>query len=183
MEKIICTICDEEIKDEEGEEIFYTRKDQPACLACYENALDYTSKAFEFTPRGVEKYIFTEDFGCVDDEGMPDPIKEERWISTDGWRGYVAWDLNPGWTEIADGWITGHPDDSTGRKVELADYFDRLESGELLPPCDLWWIFGRTSNVFSTASAIICRTEDVEKIKAWLLEIDGGLDHFQEMLS
>lgn len=179
--KHICSICDEEVDN--NLDVYITLDGQAACEDCHERAIDSASQAIQFTPDGPEKYIFTAEFGRVDIDMMPDPIKAERWVNTDGWRGYTTWDLNPGYTELADGWVTGYPDETTERKADLSDYFDRLESGELLPPCEIWWIFGRTSNIFSSASAIICKTDDVEKIKSWLLEIDGGLEHFKEMLA
>lgn len=184
MEKIICADCGEEITNDD----FYTTRDgRIFCFNCYEYEVQYPSYCFHFGEHGQgvnvsEPSVFTELFGDENGE-LPEPIKKEIWHKSDAWRGYTDWELKPGYTKIADGWVTGMPDESTQRKVELADYFEQLKSGELIPPVEIWWLFGKTSNVFSTASSIVCRSGDVETLKQWLEEIDGGIEHFEEMFS
>jgi len=114
---------------------------------------------------------------------MPKEIKKEKWVSTDGWRGFTEWELASNYVEIADGWITGFPDKSVERKVELADIFQKLIDGEITPPCNIYWIFGITSNVFSTASKFFVEKGNEDLIEKWLNEIDGGIEGLKEMLS
>jgi tetrahydromethanopterin S-methyltransferase subunit G len=47
----------------------------------------------------------------------------------------------------------------------------------------MFWVFGRTSNVFSSACVVVVRKDDVEEIEKWLNEIDGGVEGLNEMLS
>jgi hypothetical protein len=177
-----CDLCDEIIEDEGN--FFETRDGKIACEGCFDIAWEDASKAIVFKPDGThEEIVFCEDFGMLEDLGnLPEPVKKEKWVKTDGWRGYTDWELNEGWVDVAEGWVTGYPDETTQRKVELHDYFEKMLNGELIPPVEVWWFFGKTSNVFSTASKIVCRAGDLETLKEWLEEINEGVEHFQEML-
>lgn len=177
MEKTTCSNCEEKIDREDA----FHGLEGPYCQECYENIWSIPSIAQRFGPKGFESFEFTAEFGNSEGD-MPEPIKSEEWVKTDGWRGYTKWKLNDGWVSIADGWITGYPDETTERKRELGEYYEAMSSGKLKPPVDIWWIFGSTSNVFSSTSEIVCREEDEEAVKAWLLEIDGGQDNFKKMM-
>lgn len=131
-----------------------------------------------FSPDGENEKIV---FGTKKE--MPKEIKKEKWVSTDAWRGFTEWELAKGFIEIADGWITGFPDKSVERKIELADIFQKLIDSDILPPCNVYWLFGITSNVFSQASKVFVEKGNEELIEKWLNEIDGGIEGLKEMLS
>ena len=114
---------------------------------------------------------------------MPKEIKNEFWVSSNAWRGYTEWKLSKGYVEIADGWITGFPDENTSRKIELNEIFGKMKEGEIKPPCKIYWIFGITSNVFSQASKVFIEAGNEELVEKWLNEINGGVEDFKNMLS
>jgi len=113
----------------------------------------------------------------------PAMIKKEKWVNSDGWRGYTDWELKEGYIEIADGWVTSFIDSTVERKRELSEMFEDLQEGKIKPPCEIYWLFGITSNVFSTASAIVIEKENEEVLAKWLDEINGGIEGVKEMLS
>lgn len=183
--KIKCAICGEKF-DPDGD-VFYTRDDKQTCLGCYESEWEAPSTVVRFGPQGKEVLKFTDHFGADEDgenlEELPVPIKSQKWVSMNAWRGYTDWELLDGYVEAAEGWVTGYPDETVQRKVELSDYYEQLCDGKIVPPCEIWWIFGVTSNIFSTASTIVVRKEDTEKLDEWLKKVNGGVEHFQEMLA
>lgn len=137
---------------------------------------EYPSTLFIFRPgRSYDQIPFGDE--------LPEGVAAEVWKQTDAWRGYTDWSLEPGYIEIADGWTTGYPDESVPQKKELADMFEELRTGELVPPCDIYWLFGITSNVFSQASKIYIKEKDRPVLKAWLDEINGGLEELQEKMA
>lgn len=174
-----CAICGDPIT---GDDWQMTVKGKKACQGCYDDSFQYQSTCYHFGPNDSGIEHFTKNFGNEDGE-FPTPVKEEIWQKTDAWRGYTTWNLEDGFVRVCDGWVTGFPDSTTRRKAELADYFEKIKDGELTPPVDIWWLFGISSNVFSTITMIVCRKADVEALKQWLAEIDGGVKHFEEMLS
>ena len=178
--KTICSLCGEPIKKQDDRML--TIKGELSCMSCYENRYEYASTCFCFSPTGNSTEHFSRAFGNEDGE-FPEPVKEEKWIRTDAWRGYTDWTLNEGFVEVCSGWVTGMPDSSTRRKVTLADYFEKIKDRELIPPVEIWWIFGMTSNVFSTASTIVCRVEELPALQQWLEEAAGGLENIENMLS
>ena len=103
----------------------------------------------------------SETISFYDGGEMPSEIVTEKWVSSSAWRGYTDWELAKGYVEIADGWVTGYPDESVNRKVELNEIFEGLKQEKLKPPCTLYWVFGPTSNVFSTSSMVFCKKKDV----------------------
>ena len=174
-----CKNCEEQCDDN-----YYTSFNNDVhCQECYESDKASATKMIQFNPGGeVEEHFFDENFNFLEPgEGLPEPIKEVFWKQSDGWRGYTDWKLKDGFIELTNGWITGHPDETTKRKAELGDYFQDLMDGELIPPCKIYWVFGQTSNVFSQSSAIIIDEENKKKVEEWLLRINGGLEEFQEM--
>jgi hypothetical protein len=139
---------------------------------------EYPSTLITFYPNGENE---TTTFGTKKE--YPDIVKKERWIKTDDWRGYTDWELNKNYVGVADGWVTGFPDKTVSRKIELNDIFEDLKVGKIKPPCEIYWLFGITSNVFSTASMVAVKKGDEEVIENWLNEIDGGGKGLREMLS
>ena len=113
----------------------------------------------------------------------PEVVKKENWIEVKKWRGYTNWELAEGFIEIGDGWLTGLPDRTTGRKIELNDLILDLKNKKITPPCEIYWLFGTTSNVFSIASKIITKEENIGLVEKWLNEINGGISGLKEILS
>ena len=180
--KIKCDLCGEEIK--KGDETFNTIDGKLACLGCHENAWSYPSTVIRFSADGEKEAIsFTIDFGSIEGGDIPVPIENEIWVKADTWRGFTDWKILADYEKIADGWITGFPDSSVQHKIKLEKIFTDLQDGKIMPPCDLFWIFGRTGNIFSYACVVVVAKEDVEKIEEWLLDIDGGREGLKEMLS
>ena len=182
MSKTIkCSGCDEKIL-KDGE-FFDGVNGKIYCQGCYESAWEHPSTLIEFREDGTNETIqFCQEFGS--DEGeIPTPVKKQKWVSTDGWRGYTDWELQDGFIEVADGWVTGYPDETVKRKVELNDIFEDLKEGRIIPPCRIYWIFGITSNVFSTASSIVIEKGNEELLEEWLNEINGGIEGLKEKLS
>lgn len=183
--KDVCHECGEEIDPEE--QYHETLKGELNCDSCYESAWQYPSTCYTFgeTAEGeeVEAVHFTADFGDMENQELPKPVAEQVWKQTDGWRGYTEFKLKPGYTRIADGWTTGYPDDTVPRKQRIADVFERFQTGELVPPVPVWWIFGLTSNVFSQTTDIICRTGDHSTLKEWLEQHDIAIADLEYMLT
>ena len=111
------------------------------------------------------------------------PIKEEKWVNTGGYRGHTDWVLNDGFVEYSEGWVTGHPDETTKRKSELSELYDDLRTGKLVPPVTIWWVFGVTSNIFSTASSIIIKKKDMKKLDKWLESIGHSKESIDYQMS
>jgi len=180
--KIKCSICEEEIG--EDCETFSTIEGEIACEGCYESAWENPSTIVQFSPSGDrEGTSFTNEFGTLENNEIPDPIERELWVKTDGWRGYTDWEIAKGYVKIGDGWITGFPDSSVQRKIDLHEIFSDLQDEKIKPPCDMFWVFGKTSNLFSTSCIVVVRGGDVEEIEKWLNEIDGGIEGLKKMLS
>ena len=182
--KWTCPECEETFEKDS----VYTRQNlrgEDVCESCYYNATSYATKLFRFLPSGEKQIsLFDADFVFSDEqnddtENYPVPIKAQKYIQTDGWRGYTDCELLPDYIEFVSGWVTGHPDDTTKRKADLNDYFSELNNGELKPPCDIYWIFGHTSNVFSTSSSIFVHKDNEKKLEKWLNKINGGREDFQ----
>ena len=179
MEK--CSFCENEI-DEENDQSYQSFDEKNACGDCFNDGFIEASTVIKFSPDGeITETKFDEDFNYSDyGEDLPEPIKKTYWEKTDSWRGYTEFDILNKFEEVADGWVTGYADETKKEKLELADYFEKLKSGELIPPVTLYWIFGKTSNVFSTASKIVIKKGNRDKLNAWLEEVNGGLDKFAE---
>ena len=167
-----CTQCEEKFDD------FFMDQE---CEACFNNRFEYASRVVKFDPEGSETTLFDEDYNLETlSDDLPEPIKSQKWVATDGWRGYTDWEFLDGFVEVAEGWVTSWPDETVSKKAELAEYFQELMAGDLVAPCDIYWVFGNTSNIFSTASSIVINAGDEELLEEWLLEINGGLEEFKE---
>ncbi|MDX1745482.1 MAG: hypothetical protein R3324_06050 [Halobacteriales archaeon] len=166
-----CVVCEGEL--EEDDAYWYNRAEGHGYghVECD----DRKSTVVRYGPGGEEKVLFSE-YEVVDPVDFTEPgedhwferLRAERsWVSTDAWRGAYQVTVADGFTEIAGGWVTGHPDESVAYKVPTIELNYRLRNGEA-PPVDLYWIFSPTSNVFSTASSIYVADEDLDALKAWL---------------
>ena len=175
-----CDWCDEEIK--EGDFWAETKKGEILCEGCWQTAWEDACTLAIFRPDGSKEVIrFCEEFGTEEGGDYPYPVKRVFWVKTDAWRGYFDWELEPEMEVIADGWTTGYPDETTTRKVDLNEILEKLDKGLIIPPVPIYWLFGRTSNVFSTSIKVAVAKGDVEAIDKWLREVDGGIEGLQRM--
>jgi len=92
--------------------------------------------------------------------------------STDGWRGHSTFEVPEGWETLTYGWVTGHTDASTARKVDAITVYEALLDGSVTPPVPILWCFGVTSNVFSISSEVMVPDGASDVVNAWL----DGLD-------
>lgn len=161
-----CALCNQFVN---ADETTLTLQGTVSCYACQEQIEERPSTAicFSDTGRSAEER-FTEEFGIIGEGDLPEPIKRQYWKRTDGWRGHTEWELKSDYVRIADGWVTGWPERWMIDKIALSDFYKQLHSCEVKPPVDFWWVFGVTSNVFSTVLTLVCKAEDKEKLIAWL---------------
>jgi len=176
-----CTHCDEFY-----DEYTFTFDGEVICYACEESAMQYMSHCIHIPAFNVpEIHVFSNDFGLRDKEcwelvydnesgknlKYPKPIKLEKWVHTDAWRGYTDWEYHDGYMVIGNGWITGWADKYHMRKADLNDLMEQLlERAKNVQdvPVDIWVITGVTSNVFSTAMDFIIREKDEDKLRKYL---------------
>jgi hypothetical protein len=72
----------------------------------------------------------------------PDPAISERWVKTEGLKGYTTWDLKDDYEKLAEGWMTGWSDDTVTRKIDFNNFCGQLERGEIKTPEPIYMIFG-----------------------------------------
>lgn len=199
LEKKECPAC--------GEYIFYESTDEPE-YAYNEDGEDVTLQYSPKIDAWVHEYDFEDDIlvtvmaftpdgsksithiGKLDNypiEGDIDDVSylitEPTWKNTDGWRGYMEYKPVDPYTELADGWITGYPDETTTRKADLGELFQNISEGKLVPPVTMYWTFARTSNVFSQSSSLLVKWEDVNALNEWLAKQGWSTEKLQEAFS
>lgn len=182
MKRLRCSNCDTLF---EKDRMYKDADGNWLCDQCANDTWNYpTTVVYMPSGKPIEKSEYnrimneTRNFETGDyDSAPPDPIKSEFWKSTDAWRGYTDWTLQNGFVEYSSGWVTGMPDETTTRKADLADLYEKLYEFRLICPVDLWWIFGVTSNVFSTSTTIVVREEDKDDLVAWLEEIGADVEY------
>ncbi len=121
----------------------------------------------------------TPDGGYVVDEYTENPPPEwftfygfgVKQVRTDGWRAHEEVTYGEHLTVIADGWVTGMPDETTQHKTVAIDFTTKLQSGTLISPVPFYWTFSVSSNVFSTMSSILVNDDDVEAFEEWLTDV------------
>jgi len=177
----------------------YSRAGKLFCDGCHQSGHEHASTVVTILPQTeagdvdnetlyseVVTTRFDEDFiyfvecdgdyaDFEDEDPYPEPVAGQHWVSTDAWRGYVAFDWLEGFEEVVKGggWVTGYSDETTRRKADIGELFEDIKSGELVPPVALYWVFGTTSNVFSTACDIVVKSADREQLEAWLEQCAG----------
>lgn len=99
----------------------------------------------------------------------------------DAWR---AWDepvIAKGMIVLADGWVTGYPDDTIGHKNLTYELQENIKEGVSVP---VYWVFYPTSNLFSTGSQLVIAKGHKQQFAAWLKNRLGArLDALQEAFS
>jgi hypothetical protein len=188
-EQLICSACKEEIVDDEY--TYGNIKEDIVCIYCEESSLESASTLIKVNDEGFVKVRFT-DISAYDEnleapdkwfyELLKDTSKVQSWKSTDAWRGYYSSAENLKLKVVTSGWTTGWADETTTRKIELNNFGELLEQGDLVPPVDLFILIEPTSNLFSTSLDFLVREEDEEELIEWLEvvnyrveDIDGWL--------
>jgi len=184
--KVKCSICDELFDpNDDNENWHHTVDGKRGCGGCYENSFEYASTLVEFNPTyGKESWSLDKNFGNLTDgeASFPNPIKRVFWKSTDAWRGYTDWELVDGYITLSDGWVTGYIDNTTNRKKTLGDMYEDFNSNKKRPPVIIYWMFGHTSNVFSSSSSIIIAEKDKDVFSDWLKkEFDYTIEDLEYM--
>lgn len=155
------------------------------CNGCLEHAGEYATTLELIVAGDSDVCRLSERFGNLTDgeNSFPAPIKSLQWKNSGGYRGYTDWELCEGYKELTGGWITGYPDSTTQRKVELSDIYESLKSDK---PFDkpIWWIFAPTSNIFSMSSGIVIKEEDEQAFLDYLQNQQGlSLSDIEYMFS
>ena len=175
-----CSDCDREF-DQDNDSYGYDKEDNMICEGCLESHWESPTILYEFDPNEESMAVFHYSYTlnrCYDtenyeeQEGAPSCIKGAKWTSIDGWRGYVDVEINEGYTLVADGWSTDRYDDVRW-KWDFNDFVDKIQNGELVPPTMLFFIFSQTSNVFSTSSQIVVKSQEEDTFLNWLADEAG----------
>lgn len=176
-----CPGCEEwfDYGDWENYCMFGNLSEESLCEGCYESDTTYPSTLLRFTADGHEKVLFGDHVGYgMNKHYVDEPFDWffdlfEEWTGrayqhTDAWRGYYCTERNfTGITVLDDGWMTGNWGDVPW-KQDMHSFLEALNDGMLVPPAPLYVLFEPTSNVFSTATTLFARNEDVEVLTAWL---------------
>jgi hypothetical protein len=175
----ICSICDEDTENENG-----------FCDGCRDDELEHGATIIQYGTGGKRIFRVSEHFAespTNDDVDDVDAIfKRPAYVRTDGWRGY--WKIEPQdktpegliLQKIAEGWITGHPDDTVSHKQPTIDLYRKLE-GMTEWTFNLFWVMTPTSNVFSTASDLYVIEPDRDVFEKWLKkELNLTIDQLAE---
>jgi hypothetical protein len=174
-----CVECGQEI-NQDNDFYEYNGSDEIICEGCNDSHWESAVIIQEFDPnedsmrqlnyaytldktRDVENY---ETF-----EGTPICIKGAKWEGQ-GYRGYIAVDFNDGYESVANGWTTGRYDDVSW-KWSFNDFIENIHNGTLIPPVEVWFVFARTSNVFSTATDVVVRSHQSDTFLNWLADEAG----------
>lgn len=190
MKKIKCEGCREKFDavDFENTSQYANLLEGYICEGCVES--DYERPSTLVKWNGEKEVIHWGEFMAWTDGGDDPPRwfwellgKHRReWHSTDGWRGYYETKLDR-LVSLADGWVTGFPDETTQQKVKAGQLFNLLNDEHEPLPGELFWLFESTSNVFSTASEILVRESTKEAIIEWLKEHDYTIEDLKEAFS
>jgi len=178
METNKCNNCSVDV----GDDYFGTDKNgEVLCEECYYSHWESAVMVYEFDPEDEillrTDYAYTLDVSRSTEsseecEGPPQCIESASWKSTDAWRGYVNVELADGYECVANGWSTGSYDDVKW-KWDFNEFFENIAEGNLVPPVPVWFIFAQTSNVFSTATDVVVRTNQVGTFLNWLADETG----------
>lgn len=189
QEKLICSACKDEIVDDNY--IYGNIKEDIVCIYCEESSYESASTLIKINDEGSEKIKFTDISAYNESHETPDKwfydllidtSKVQAWKSTDAWRGHYDSAKNLKLKSLASGWTTGWADEFHERKIKINELGELLESGELVPPLDLFILVETTSNVFSASLDFLCKEGDEEELSQWLESIDYPIELLQEYL-
>jgi hypothetical protein len=171
-----CVDCDQDI-NQDNDFYEYNSAGEIICEGCNDSHWESAVIVYEFDPNEDSMrrldYAYTLDkTRDVDNydtfEGTPICIKGAKWEGQ-GYRGYIAVDFNDGYEVVANGWATGSYDDVRW-KWDFNEFFENMNEGNIIAPVPVWFVFARTSNVFSTATDVVVRSNQVDTFLNWLAE-------------
>lgn len=157
--------------------------EQEICWSCYESGDQYASTIVRFTPgEGKEAIRFTEHHAYNAEDG-DEPgdwfwtyFGGRKWHASDAWRGHYETTFKNGFIKLAEGWVTGYPDDTVSHKQTSIDLNEYLEEHASEVPAPIYWLFEPTSNIFSTASEIFIDHKDKDVVVKWLKKSGFNLE-------
>lgn len=177
-----CDCCGETVHEDDVRYSEWT--ETTMCESCEQGDMEYASKLYRFSPDdGVQVVMFGDhtayygDGDFVNDTGLPkwaDDFWPKNWTGrkyhqSSGWSGYYCtgdlFDLH----KLEDGWATGGWSD-VPHKWSFNEFVEGLVSQEIVPPAPLYILFEPTSNVFSTATTVMCHEHDVDTLTRWIAE-------------
>jgi len=151
----------------------------PMCLYCRESFDTHSDTLVVTMPDGTKaKYeydggimfdhsIYTQDFLAPGElpRGVFDAAVEimvgQRWVSTDGWRGYSETPGSGGdFVRVKNSWH------STMERTEVSDVINALSNGEAGVLFPVIVVYARTSNVFSMGIEIYAPEDRVDEMNA-----------------
>jgi hypothetical protein len=184
-----CVGCDEELK--EDFQSYSELVNKTFCDGCRETDLEYPSQLISVHGGECQKVTFGDNFALDDDGEVPswftdlfDEWKGRNYEKTDAWRGYYdSIKQFKGVTEIVGGWTTGWADETTQRKVKFNTWCEEVSEGFHPTPYEIFFLAEPTSNVFSIAVTVFCKTKDFESVKEWLNSIDTPIEQLKEWVS
>lgn len=189
QEKLICSACKEEIVDDNY--TYGNIKEDIVCNYCEEASFESASTLVRVNDEGSVKIKFT-DISAYDEnleapdkwfyDLIKDTSKVQSWKSTDAWRGHYSSAENFKLKVVTSGWTTGWADEFHQRKIALNTFGQLLESGEFVPPVDLFILIEPTSNVFSTSLDFLVREEDEEELVEWLEAVTYSVETLSDWL-
>lgn len=174
-----CNYCSNKI-DESVDFYRFNKDGDMVCESCEAECWNEAVRVMHFdsNSESLDAYLYSyilgdtrrgEDFEEVD---IPEPIVSAKWEPTDSWRGYVYVDYKENFEVVANGWTTGNYDDVKW-KWDFNEFYENVQSGELVPPVDVWFVFAQTSNVFSTAVDVVVHNHQAATFLNWLAEEAG----------
>ena len=179
-----CSSCDNEIDNNDF--VAINLKGESLCESCESSAWQYTNKVVVAHEGEISSYEWCSDFGFRDLENFeqcdPAGVDGFTYHRTDGWRGYWEPEISKGFIEVASGWATDSHDDVPW-KHKFNDLVDNIHTGELSCPYKIIFVFGLTSNVFSTSTDVLVKESELEKFTTWLQDEAGlSIDDLKQSL-
>ena len=177
-----CDCCGETVN--ENYVMYAELTGETLCMSCEHSDLEHGSKLYRFSPDDDVQMMLFGDYNalhgsgdCIDDSGIPkwarsfwpENWKGRKYHQSSGWRGYYCTGDALNLHKLEDGWATGGWSD-VPHKWSFNEFVEGLVSQEIVPPAPLYILFEPTSNVFSTATTVMCHEHDVDTLTRWIAE-------------
>jgi len=182
----LCTCPSCGIQLDENDFVAINLEGESLCESCESSAWQYTNKVLVAHEGEISSYEWCSDFGFRDREYHeqcdPEGVDGFTYHRTDGWRGYWQPEISKGFIDVASGWATDSYDDVPW-KHKFNALVDNIQSGELSCPYKIVFVFGLTSNVFSTSTDVLVKESELEKFTTWLQDEAGlSIDDLKQSL-
>jgi hypothetical protein len=157
-------------------------QEEDFCYPCVQSDREHCSTIVRIEAPDGDKHVmrfgdieaFNPEHGEIDEWFNEIGFTKRNYVHTDGWRGYHDTRFE-GLVEVETGWVTGDWSDVPWKK-DIHHFMEALEAGEIEPPVDLFMLFEPTSNVFSTACALLARKGEEEPLKEWIASLEYDLE-------